>query len=191
MTTKKENPTKVVTGLVRCSYPHLDAPYAFGDEKARFSVTILIPKSDKKTINAINEAMQAAFEEGGEKMFGNLPFKSVKVSKPLRDGDDEVAEKPEKIEYNDMLFLKASSDRAPKLVDRDLQPILNPNEIYAGCWIRVSLKFYAYDNVQKGIGVWLNNVQFWKDDTPFGSAGSDPEEDFSDGFEDDYDESLD
>lgn len=190
--TKKQEPTKVVTGLVRCSYPHLFEKYAFADEEPKYSITMLIPKSDKKTVKAIETAMKTAFEDGGDKMFGKLPFTSVKIEKPLKDGDDKLEETPDAKEYEDMYVLKASSKVRPNVVDKDLNPILDSEEIYAGCWVRVSLKFFPYDNIQKGIGAWLNNVQFWKDGERLGGAVSDPEDDFNDDFEDEgYDPSLD
>lgn len=193
MTTKKKtNPTFVVTGLARLSYPHLFEKYAFENERPTYNVTLLIPKSDKKTIAAIENAMEAAFNEGGKDKFGNLPFNSSKIEKPLKDGDEKVAEKPEALEYANMYYIKAKSSVKPNIVDKDLNPIIDAEEIYAGCWGRASLKFYPYNNVAKGVGVMLNNIQKWKDDDAFGGKATDPEDDFSDDFEDeDYDNSLD
>ena len=201
MAKKKNNPTFVVTGLARLSYPHLFEKYAFEEEKPTYNVTLLIPKSDKKTIGEINSAIQAAFEEGGKDKFGNLPLNSMKIEKPLKDGDEKVAEKPEAVEYKDMYYIKAKSTVKPNVVDRDLNPIIDTDEVYAGCWARASLRFYPYNNVAKGVGVMLNNVQKWKDDDAFGGKPTDPEDDFNDDFEDDdlpfergtqrYDDSLD
>jgi hypothetical protein len=190
---EKSKPTFMVTGLVRASYPHVFEKYAFKDEEPRYSITILIPKTDKKTIEAIEKTQRLAFEEGGENMFGKIPFSSAKIEKPLKDGDDKLEEKPEQIEYKDMYYLKATSWYKPKVVDRDANiPIIDSDEIYAGCWVRVSLEFKAYNNVQKGVSARLYNVQKWKDDERFGGSTSNPEDDFNDDFEDEgYDDSLD
>ena len=54
----KQNNTKVVTGIVRLSYANIwdpKAPVSGGDP--RYSCSLIIPKSDTETVDAINRAM--------------------------------------------------------------------------------------------------------------------------------------
>ena len=61
-------PTKVLTGEVRLSYCHLNEPSLRKDaapgEKPRYSVTLLIPKTDVATKADIDSAIKAAYEDG-------------------------------------------------------------------------------------------------------------------------------
>ena len=58
-------PTKVLTGEVRLSYAHLNEPYANASTpgaKKRYSVTLLIPKTDVATKADIDSAIKSAGE---------------------------------------------------------------------------------------------------------------------------------
>jgi hypothetical protein len=101
---------------------------------------------------------------------------------PLRDGDEERAD--EAPEYKGMYFFNCKSDRKPGIVDKDCNEILDPDEVYSGCWGRVSVNFYPYSvNGNKGVAVGLNNVQKLKDDQRLGGAAASAEDDFNDDFE--------
>ena len=67
--------TKVTTGEVRFSFPHVFQPHANNPgQEEKYSVTILIPKTDTATIDAIQAAMQAAAQEGVSTKFnGQMP----------------------------------------------------------------------------------------------------------------------
>lgn len=177
---------KVITGLVRFSYVNIFKSRAFteGDD-AKYSMCVLIPKDDKKTLSKIKKALAEATEEGitskwGGKKPGNLHL-------PLRDGDEERAEENE--EYEGMYFFNANSSKKPGIVDKDLNEVLDPDEVYSGCWGRVSVNFYPYEyKGNKGIAVGLNNVQKIKDGDRLGGAAASAEDDFGDGFGTDYDD---
>ena len=176
--------TKVITGKARMSYVHVFEPYAMeeGQEK-KYMVSILIPKDDTKTIAKIKSAVEAAKEEGKSKLSKN--GKMVKKLKlPLRDGDEE---RQDDEAYKGMYFVNATSKNKPKIVDRDLEPIMDKEDFYSGCWGRASLNFYAFNvSGNKGIACGLNNLQFLEDGEPL-SGGSSAEEDFGEPFEDDDD----
>ena len=177
--------TKVITGKVRFSYVNIFKSHAFKDgQDAKYSVCLLIPKEDKATIKKINAAIEEAVQEGIASKWGGKKPANLKL--PLRDGDDERAD--EAPEYEGMYFLNANSTQKPGIVDKDLSEILDPDEVYSGCWGRASINFYAFNtNGNKGVGVGLNNIQKLKDDTRLGAARASAESDFGDGFED-YDE---
>ena len=175
--------TKVVTGKVRFSYVNIFKSRAFqADQDAKFSICLLIPKEDKATLKKIKAAIDEAIQEGiSSKWNGKKP---ANVKLPLRDGDEERAD--EAPEYEGMMFLNANSTQKPGIVDKDLNEILDPDEVSSGCWGRASINFYPFSvNGNKGIGVGLNNVQKLKDGEHLGAARASAESDFDDDFEDD------
>lgn len=174
--------TKVVTGKVRFSYVHVFEPWAGQEgQQPKYSVCVLIPKDDKRTLDKISAAVNEAIQEGVRSQWGGKQPKNLHI--PLRDGDEERAD--EYPEYKNMMFLNANSKNAPGVVDKDLNVILDTEEFYSGCWGRVSVNFFPYDsNGNRGIGVGLNNVQKLKDGERLGGSRASAEDDFDDDFED-------
>ena len=177
--------TKVVTGKVRFSYVHVFEPWAGQEgQQPKYSVCILIPKDDKKTLDKIAAAMDEAVQEGIASKWGGKKPKNLHI--PLRDGDEERAD--EAPEYEGMMFFNANSNNAPGVVDKDLNVILDTEEFYSGCWGRASVNFFPYDsNGNRGIGVGLNNLQKLKDGERLGGSRASAEDDFDDDFEDEED----
>ena len=160
--------TKVVTGPVRFSYLTVFKPRAFADGgREQYSVVLLIPKKDKKTVSKIKKAIADELLEGQEKFWKGK--KPANLWNPLRDGDEEK-ESDDHPEYAGMYFLTAKSDVKPILLDPDGDEILDQTEMYSGCWGRANLSFYCFDNKTKGVGVGLNALKKTKDDTPFGGG---------------------
>lgn len=180
-----KNPMKVITGKdTRWSYANVWEPKSINGGVPKFSVSLIIPKSDKKTIEAIKKAIQAAYKEGEAKLKGNSrsvpPLESIKT--PLRDGDTE---RPDDEAYENSYFLNANSTTQPGIVDANVQPILTRSEVYSGVYGRASINFYAFNsNGNRGIACSLNNLQKIRDGEPLGSRTS-AEDDFADFAEDD------
>ena len=104
----------------------------------KYSVSLIIPKSDTATINKIKAAIQAAYEEGQSKLKGNgksVPALSA-IKTPHRDGD---LERPDDEAYKNAYFINANSATAPGIVDADRQPILERSEVYSGVYGRDSI----------------------------------------------------
>ena len=176
-----KNPTKVVTGIVRLSYANVWTPVSINGSKEKYSVSLIIPKSDTKTINAINAAIDAAIKEGAPKFGGKIPNKAA-LKLPLRDGDLERDDEA----YKGAYFINANSTTAPQIVDRSVQPILDQNEVYSGCYARVSINFYAFNsNGNRGIACGLGNIQKVRDGEPLGGKSS-AADDFATEFDDDF-----
>lgn len=180
------NPTKVITGVnTRWSYVNAWEPKSINGGAPKYSVSLIIPKSDTKTIEKIKAAIQAAYDEGQGKLKGNgksVPALSV-LKTPLRDGD---AERPDDEAYADSYFINANSGTAPGIVDADRQPILDRSEVYSGVYGRASINFYAFNsNGNKGIACGLNNLQKIKDGEPLGGK-SRAEDDFDTEEDDDF-----
>ena len=165
--------TKVITGKVRLSYAHIWKPVAISEgQEPKYSVCLLIPKSDKKTLRKIATAVEAAKENGKSLWGGKIPS-TLKL--PLRDGDEE---RPDQPEYEGQYFINANSKTAPGIVDQTVQPILDSIEVYSGCYARVSINFFPYNQAgNKGIGCGLNNIQKLADGDYLGGR-SKPEDDF-------------
>ena len=183
---KFNNPTKVITGInTRWSYVNAWEPKSINGGAPKYSVSLIIPKSDTKTLEKIRAAIQAAYEEGQSKLKGNgrsIPALSA-LKTPLRDGD---AERPDDEAYANSYFVNANSGTAPGIVDADRNPILERSEVYSGVYGRASINFYAFNsNGNKGIACGLNNLQKIRDGEPLGGK-SRAEDDFAEEDEDDF-----
>ena len=181
---KFANPTKVITGVkTRWSYANVWEPKSINGGAPKYSVSLIIPKSDTKTVTAVKNAIQAAYDEGQSKLKGNsksVPALSA-IKNPLRDGD---AERPDDETHKDSYFVNANSATAPGIVDAARQPILERSEVYSGVYGRASINFYAFNsNGNKGIACGLNNLQKISDGEPLGGKTR-AEDDFADEDED-------
>ncbi|SFS09090.1 DUF2815 family protein [Anaeromicropila populeti] len=183
--TKTVNLLKVVTGPdTRWSYVNAWEPKSINGGTPKYSVSLIIPKSDTKTIAKIKAAIEAAYHEGEGKLKGNgrtvPPLSTLKT--PLRDGD---VERPDDPTYANAYFMNANNSSAPGIVDADRQPIIERSEIYSGVYGRASVNFYAFNtNGNKGIACSLNNLQKIRDGEHLGGK-SNAEDDFA--TEDDED----
>lgn len=163
---KQANQTKVVTGPdTRWSYVHVFEPYDpnGNDASAKYSLCLIVPKSDAKTVSAIKEAIRAAYQEGESKLKGSNgklpPLESLRT--PVHDGD---LEKPDDEAFKGAIYLNAKTRKKPGIVDGRLQEIADPEQVYSGCYGRASVSFYAYNfNGNRGIGCALNNLQKVRD----------------------------
>ena len=178
------NPTKVITGVkTRWSYANVWQAKSINGGTPKYSVSLIIPKSDTKTVTAVKNAIQAAYEEGQSKLKGNsksVPALSA-IKTPLRDGD---AERPDDKAYKDSYFINANSATAPGIVDAARNPIIEHSEVYSAVYGRASINFYAFNsNGNKGIACGLNNLQKISDGEPLGGKTR-AEDDFADEDED-------
>ena len=184
-TNKATNPLKVITGPdTRWSFANVWEPKSINGGTPKFSVSLIIPKSDTKTVAKLKAAIEAAYREGESKLKGNgktvLPLAAIK--NPLRDGD---VERPDDDAYDNAYFINANATTAPGIVDADRNPILTRSEVYSGVYGRASISFYAFNsNGNKGIACGLNNLQKVCDGEPLGGKAS-AESDFA--TEDDED----
>ena len=183
---KNANPTKVITGPeTRWSYANVWEPKSINGGTPKFSVSLIIPKSDDKTLAKIKAAIESAYQEGESKLKGNgksVPALSA-IKTPLRDGD---IERPDDPAYADSYFINANSASAPGIVDANCDPVLTRSEVYSGVYGRASINFYAFNsNGNKGIACGLNNLQKIKDGEPLGGKAS-AEDDFASDYDDDF-----
>ncbi len=181
---KITNPTKVVTGKdTRWSYCNVWEPKSINGGTPKYSVSLIIPKTDTVTVEKVKAAIKAAYNEGQSKLKGNgksVPALTA-IKTPLRDGD---LERPDDPAYANSYFVNANSTTAPGIVDAACQPIIDRSEVYSGVYGRASINFYAFNSGgNRGIAVGLNNLQALKRGDPLGGK-SRAEDDFSDDDDD-------
>lgn len=156
----------LVTGKVRFSYVNIFEPRAINGGEEKYSITILISKTDVDTYQRIMAEINKTLQEHVSDVFkGVMP---ANPSLPLYDGDGlRPSGEPFGAECKGCWVMSAKSNNAPEIVDATCQPIISKNECYSGCYGRVSLRFYAYNqNGNKGIGCGLGNVQKLEDGQP-------------------------
>ena len=175
------NPCKVITGVnTRWSYANVWEPKSINGGTPKYSVSLIIPKSDTKTVEKVRAAIKAAYEEGQGKLKGNgraVPaLEAIKI--PLRDGD---LERPGDDAYKSSFFINANSTTKPGIVDADCQHILERSEVYSGVYGRASIN----SNGNKGIACGLNNLQKIRDGEPLGGKPR-AEDDFATADDDDF-----
>lgn len=181
--------TKVVTGKCRFSYVNIFEPQENnnnGDPK--YSVTLLIPKSDTVTLGKIKEAMAEAREafckRNGATALPQKPNHTLHDGDGVRDSGD-----PYGPECKGCYVITVSSKQKPVIVDSFRNQITDPGEVYSGCYGRASINFYGYNsNGKKGISAGLLSIQKLHDGEPFGTVGS--ADDFADDFKDEDDDFL-
>lgn len=173
-----KNETKVVTGKVRLSYANIFEPKSINGSEPKYSVSLIIPKEDTQMVETIKQAIENAKERDKGKWNGKIP---ANLKTPLRDGDEE---RPDDEAYANSYFVNANSTKAPAVVstekDRSTGKAirLGEDEVYSGCYARVSINFYGFNvSGNKGIACGLGNIQKVADGERLG-GGSTAEEDF-------------
>lgn len=173
-----------VTAAGRLSYPNLFTPRAANDQAApKYSATLLIPKSDTLTVDRIHSAIDAAVQDGVDRHVFKQPIDPTHSKyPPLRDGDlPNDSGEPRGPEFAGHWFIaaKAGTQSKPFVVDQQLQPIIDENDIYAGCYVNMAVQFFAYENSgNKGISAALVGVQFVKDGERLGGPALEAEDVF-------------
>lgn len=166
--------TKVLTGEVRLSYAALTAPRAAqqGGE-AKYSVTLLIPKTDTATYQNILSSIEAAAQEAQGKLWNGV--RPPVMPAPIHDGDG-VRENgtPYGPECKGHWVITASSKNKPQVVHQsDVNTELAPQDIYSGMYARVTINFFGYlNNGKKGVGCGLGNVMKTRDGEPLAGGAS-------------------
>ena len=156
----------LVTGKVRFSYVNVFEPRVTPNGDEKYSVTLLIPKSDTVTKQRIDAEINKVLQDNLADVFKGIMPANLKL--PTHDGDG-VRQSGEAYgpECKGHWVITANSNNAPEVVDANCNPIISKNEFYSGCYGRASLRFYAYNqNGNKGIGCGLGNVQKLEDGQP-------------------------
>ena len=170
----QNDPMKVLTGEVRLSYCNLTTPRAAqqGGEP-KYSVTLLIPKTDVATKADIDAAIQAAANEALSKVWNGA--RPPQLSVPIWDGDGvRKSGVPFGDECKGHWVMTASTKNKPQVVGIDnINCELSPADIYSGMYARVTIRFFGYSNSgNKGIGCGLGNVMKTRDGEALAGSAS-------------------
>lgn len=177
---------RVTTPKGRVSFPNLFTPRAVMTGAAeKYSVTLLIPKTEdiSKLVELRNKTVSDKWPDANTR--------PKKLHNPIKDGDTDVMDdgtlrKEKYPEVAGHWIIAASRTKkagAPKVVDQQMQAILDEGEVYAGCYARMSVHAFAYapsknaPQSKYGVSFGLNNVQKLAEGEPF-AGGSKPEDDF-------------
>lgn len=162
----------VTINNVRFSYLNVfqaKAPFNNPNGEAKFSTTILVPKTNAQAKAAIDQAIAAAIEAGVSTKWSGVRPPQPAICVHDGDGVRPSDGQPFGEECKSCWVFTASckSDRAPFVVDAQVQPIIDPTQVYSGMWGNVSVTFFPYNSAgKKGIGCGLNGLQKIKDDEP-------------------------
>ena len=154
---------------VRFSYCHLFQPKPAKNPNAepKYSVTVLVPKSNTAAKAAIDQDIARAYEDGVTRKWGGVRPPKYDVCVYDGDGARPSDGMPFGEECRGMWVFTASSTDRPFVVDRQVQEIIQPRQVYSGMWGNVNVAFFPYENSgKKGIGCALNGVQKTRDDEP-------------------------
>ena len=142
--TKKMAGNRVVTGeRTRWSYCNVLQPREDDNGKMKYSVSLIIPKDDTETVDAIKRAIQYVYNDSTETLAGKngvVPeFDDITI--PLNDGDEE---RPNDDVYKNSYYINAKSDYAPNIIDRHGRKLKSDEDVYCGCCGWVPLTFLDY-----------------------------------------------
>lgn len=174
--TNNANNTKVITGKVRFSYVKVFDPEIDKNGKENYSVSLIIDKKDKKTLDAIEKAVDNAKQAGITKLGGKNGKIPGNLKLPLRDGDKD---REDDEAYAGKMFVNAKCRTRPGIVYKNGQPIIDTTDFYSGCYGYASISFYAFNtDGNKGIACSLNNLMKLEDGEPLGGRAK-AEDDFA------------
>jgi len=162
-----QNPRRVKTGVVRLSYANIWKPRAAeAGQEPKYSVSLIIPKTDKTTLAAIKAASDEALKEGITRKWGGKKPANLKL--PLRDGD---VDRPDDEAYAGAWFLNTSAKKKPLILDADRNEVYDESEVYSGCYARAIIECYPFDvSGNRGVAVNLQAIQKIRDGEPLGGA---------------------
>lgn len=175
----QNTPTKCLTGEARLSFCHLSEPYSNNGGEAKYSTTLLIPKTDKTTEADIRNSINAAYENGVKNLWkGSRPQMRYPV---IYDGDgNRPSGEPFGEECKGHWVITASSKQKPQIVHQsNIHTELLPSDVYSGMYARVTINFFAYDSSgNRGVGCGLGNIMKTRDGDPL-SGRANAESDFA------------
>lgn len=161
---------KVYTPVFRASFVNIFTPRLNKlSGKEEYSVKMIFPKDADFT--DMKDIVQEAIRE----KWGTNPPKNLKL--PFKDGNAGDTERYP--EDKDKIICTAKTMIAPPgVVNRQCQPIMDPKEVYSGCYMIATVTAYAYDNIAKGVAFGLQNLMKYEDGEPLVSRAS-AEDDFA------------
>lgn len=148
---------RLISPKARLSYPFLFTPKKPHEDDAnddpKFTTALLFEAGTEL------KAMKQAAMDVALSRWSNAAdmIRSGKLRWPFRDDAEDVEEKNYPVGST---FMNTSSKTRPGVVNAMLEVVADPDEAYAGRYVKVSLTAYTYDvKGNKGVTFGLNNVQ--------------------------------
>ena len=157
---------------VRFSYCNLfqpKAPFNNPQGEPKYSVTVLVPKTNTAAKAVIDNAISQAIDAGVSSKWNGVRPPQPAIC--VHDGDGPRPSDGSAFgeECKGCWVFTASTKQPPFVVDEYVQNIIDPTKVYSGMWGNVNVTFFAYNNAgKKGIGCGLNGVQKIRDDEALG-----------------------
>lgn len=182
--TETKSGMTVTMGAVRLSYPHL---FEVDQLSGKYTASLLIPTTNgagepvnnaEATLTALRNAIAKTVEKGVVSVWKGSKPKSI--AEPIAEAEG----------MEGTMVLKCSTKNKPTCMDAQGHPLTDPEELYGGCWVAVTVGFAPYDYMgKKGVTCYLNAVRKMRDGERFGgdSAGALRAVDFSEEMTEDED----
>ena len=142
---------RITTPKFRVSFPSVFEPHAaIEGGPLRYSISMIFDKATDLTEmkSACLQAIKAKWGEDKNKWPSDL-------RKPFRKGSEKTLAGYD----DDTVFVRASSEYRPGVLNEYKEPMARAEDLYAGCYARASLNAYAYDKAgNKGVTFGLNNI---------------------------------
>lgn len=170
---KKKDVKKITTPKFRGSFVFVLKPKANLQDKLVYSIAMLFDKKDVKA-GALKD-LQRIVKEAAIERWGEIPKDLVL---PFKDGDLKNYEG-----YKGCIFVNATSQNPPVVLDGQLQTILDPNEVYSGAYYKASVTAFAWPKEgapnlgKRGVSIGLQNLQKDSDGEALSGRGN-AEDDF-------------
>lgn len=174
-----DNKNFVVSPAGRMAWPRLLKP----DERGKYSVDILIPKSDPGRAAFVKRVRELQAAAAGSETIGE------KARYGLMDGDtmedaNGCLKKDSRPEYAGCIVVRGKTKRPPTICDESGNQVIEESEVYGGRWAQVSVEFYyqSFKDEQtkmtkKMVCCSLRAVKLGRHDERFG-GGFDTSDDF-------------
>lgn len=173
---------KMITPEFRVSYARVWEPGQNDEGKDVYSLSMIFNKEETPPdgIKKMQDGIKTAAEEKWGKDQSKWP-RQMKIC--LRDADQEDRSNPNADNYDpayvNAYFMNGKTFNKPGIVDENVDPILDQNQFYSGCYARASIVFAAYDKGGgKGVGCYINNLMKTRDGDRLGGAAP-AEDDFA------------
>lgn len=172
LTKEDKDLCRIITPRFRVSYPHVFKAQAPKDGKPKFSITMLFPKDSDLTGLAPDgkpRTLKEAIRNAKTNAFGEKSNWPKGLESPVVDGDDERFEGKDGYKGHWVIKASTSEDQRPTVVDKNMAAIVDPADLYPGCYARANIFAYVWEFMgRKGVGFILDHVQKLKDGKSFG-----------------------
>lgn len=189
----------IVTAPFRLAFPEVFKARAFeAGGREKFAITMLFPKTGDPLIPSlpggaaglleirklVYRAIVAKWGKETEKWPTNLRALDVRTALsltgkdgwPLRDGDEASIEWEG---FAGNVFVRASSQFAPGIVDAQRNPVLDQGKVFGGLICRAEVNAFAYEQRgNRGVTLGLNHLQILKNDGTVYGGRTDPSKSF-------------